>query len=324
VTDRSHAWVWHVVILAHVVAGLVAVAVIALPGSSHHRRLQLGLDLGGGVQVVLKAVPPPGHRLTPEDVDRSLRVMRNRIDKLGVSGPELRKQGTDAIVIQLPGVHDPATAAALIGKTAQLEIYDLEPNRLAGPARSVRALLRGRPLPPDTIVLHCGASEPVCPDVAGAPRRTWFYLFRHNASVPEMRGTDLDFSDTGSGYDDHTHRYFVDFGLKREGARKLGSLTRIEAERGRARGSIQHAAFVLDNEITPSRASSSAASRTGSRARPAPRSAACARPRRRTTSRWCCRPVRSRSRSARSSARRSPRRSAGTRSTAQCERRCTR
>ena len=53
--------------------------------------------------------------------------MRNRVDKLGVASPEIRKQGTDQIVIQLAGVHNPEQAAAIIGKTAQLELYDLEP-----------------------------------------------------------------------------------------------------------------------------------------------------------------------------------------------------
>ena len=61
--------------------------------------------------------------------------MRNRVDKLGVSEPEVRKQGTDQIVIQLAGVHDPRAAAALIGKTAQLEFYDLEAD-LTGPSKS--------------------------------------------------------------------------------------------------------------------------------------------------------------------------------------------
>ena len=59
--------------------------------------------------------------------------MRDRVDKLGVSEPEIRKQGDDQIVIQLAGVNDPETAAKIIGKTAQLELYDLEAN-LAPPS----------------------------------------------------------------------------------------------------------------------------------------------------------------------------------------------
>ena len=59
--------------------------------------------------------------------------MQNRINGLGVSEPEIRKQGTNQIVIQLAGVHNAAKAAALIGKTAQLQLFDFE-NDLVTPS----------------------------------------------------------------------------------------------------------------------------------------------------------------------------------------------
>ena len=74
----------------------------------------LGLDLQGGLEVVLEAQAPPGQEVTEEDLDRSIEIMRNRIDKLGVSEPEIRKQGSDQIVIELAGVHDQGRAAELI------------------------------------------------------------------------------------------------------------------------------------------------------------------------------------------------------------------
>ena len=58
--------------------------------------------------------------------------MRNRVDKLGVTEPEIRTQGANQIVIQLPGVKDPEAAAEIIGTTAQLELFDLETS-LIGP-----------------------------------------------------------------------------------------------------------------------------------------------------------------------------------------------
>ena len=105
---------------------LIGVAFLAAPGSPWHRGVKKGLDLQGGLEVVLKAQPPKGHKLTSSDLDRSVSIMRSRVDKLGVASPEIRKQGTNQIVIQLAGVHDPAQAAAIIGTTAQLELYDLE------------------------------------------------------------------------------------------------------------------------------------------------------------------------------------------------------
>ena len=117
-----------------ILAALAGVVLLGWSGSPFHKPLRKGLDLQGGLEVVLKAQPPKGHQLTSSDLDRSVTIMRNRVDKLGVSEPDIRKQGSNQIVIELAGVHDPAAAAKLIGKTAQLELYDLEP-ALVPPSR---------------------------------------------------------------------------------------------------------------------------------------------------------------------------------------------
>ncbi|HSI97165.1 MAG TPA: protein translocase subunit SecD, partial [Gaiellaceae bacterium] len=118
-------------------AALAGVALLAVPSSPLNQKPTLGLDLQGGLEVTLQAVPPPERELTDEDLDRSVDIMRNRVDKLGVTEPEIRKQGSDQIVIQLPGVSDPEAAAEIIGTTAQLELYDLEAS-LAGPSMSIQ------------------------------------------------------------------------------------------------------------------------------------------------------------------------------------------
>jgi SecD/SecF fusion protein len=72
--------------------------------------------------------------LTDEEVDyikknavtQSLEIIRNRIDQFGVAEPVILRQGTDEIVIQLPGVKDPERALSLIGQTAQLEFKLLD------------------------------------------------------------------------------------------------------------------------------------------------------------------------------------------------------
>jgi SecD/SecF fusion protein len=116
----------HLTLLALIVAALVGALMLEVPGSPAHRNATLGLDLRGGLEVVLQAVPPKGHKLTSADLDRSVSIMRSRIDKLGVSEPEIRKQEPNQIVIQLAGVHDPEKASKIIGETAELELYDLE------------------------------------------------------------------------------------------------------------------------------------------------------------------------------------------------------
>ena len=89
----------HLILVGLILAALLGVALLAVPGSPTHKKATLGLDLQGGLEVVLKAHPPKGHPLTKSDMDRAVTVMRNRIDKLGVSEPLVTKKGKDAIVI---------------------------------------------------------------------------------------------------------------------------------------------------------------------------------------------------------------------------------
>ena len=121
------------IVVALVVAALIGVGLMVVPSSPLHQTPTLGLDLQGGLEITKQAVPPKGRDLTKEDLDRSVSIMRDRVDRLGVSEPEIRTQGDDQITIQLPGVKDPETAAKIIGKTALLELYDLEAN-LAPPS----------------------------------------------------------------------------------------------------------------------------------------------------------------------------------------------
>jgi len=116
-----------------IVLALAGVAALAVPGSPTHKKVTLGLDLQGGLEVVLKAVPPKNQQVTADGMNTAISIMRNRVDSLGVSEPEIRKQGSNQIVIELAGVHDPAKAAKIIGTTAQLQFYDFEVDA-AGPS----------------------------------------------------------------------------------------------------------------------------------------------------------------------------------------------
>ena len=121
-----------------ILAALIGAALLIVPGSPIHKKPTLGLDLQGGLEVVLKAQPEKGQEFTSEDLDRSVEIMRNRVDKIGVSEPEIRKQGSDQIVIELPGVHNQERAAELIGKTAKLELYDLQGDLVPGVSLDVQ------------------------------------------------------------------------------------------------------------------------------------------------------------------------------------------
>lgn len=95
--------------------------------SLEKRAIKLGLDLKGGMHVVLQV---DKSRLNPEEqkdaVDRALEIIRNRVDQFGVTEPLIQKQGEDGIIVELPGLVDAERARDLIGKTAQLE-YKLLP-----------------------------------------------------------------------------------------------------------------------------------------------------------------------------------------------------
>jgi preprotein translocase subunit SecD len=74
-----------------------------------------------GESLVLRIEDSEMERIKDNAVDQALETIRNRIDQFGVAEPAIQRQGTNEIVIQLPGVKDPRRAIDLIGKTAQLE-----------------------------------------------------------------------------------------------------------------------------------------------------------------------------------------------------------
>jgi SecD/SecF fusion protein len=121
----------HLTLVALIVAGLIGVGLLAVPGSPLEQTPTLGLDLQGGLEVTLQAVPPPNRKLQESDLDRSVGIMRDRVDRLGVAEPEIRKQGSNQIVIDLPGIKNPQDAIEVLGKTAQLELFDFEANLVA-------------------------------------------------------------------------------------------------------------------------------------------------------------------------------------------------
>src|SRR5688572_19616943 len=99
--------------LALILVALIGAALLAVPGSPLYKKPILGLDLQGGLEVVLKAVPPENRPLRSSDLDRSVEIIRDRIDKLGVAEPEVRTQGENQIAIELPGVKDAQRAQEL-------------------------------------------------------------------------------------------------------------------------------------------------------------------------------------------------------------------
>ncbi len=116
---------WRVPLIAAIAAACFYYAYppLDLDGSGPRQgKIKLGLDLQGGMQLVLRVdtskLPEAAKSDAPQ---RAMEVIRNRIDQFGVSEPSIQLQGNDRIVVQLPGVKDRERALDLIGKTALLE-----------------------------------------------------------------------------------------------------------------------------------------------------------------------------------------------------------
>jgi protein-export membrane protein SecD len=100
------------------------------PGSVQElerKAMRLGLDLQGGIHVVLRVQMEKIEASARTDaVERAIQVIRNRVDFTGVTEPIILKQGEDRIIVDLPGYTDAEQAENIIGQTAQLEFKLLE------------------------------------------------------------------------------------------------------------------------------------------------------------------------------------------------------
>ena len=86
---------------------------------------QLGLDLEGGVSVQLEGYQTDGSQVTSEEMEQAVEVIRQRVDSLGVTEPEIQIQGQDQVAVNIPGITDSDRAVEIIGRTAQLGFYEV-------------------------------------------------------------------------------------------------------------------------------------------------------------------------------------------------------
>jgi SecD/SecF fusion protein len=126
-TRRGHLFILLFVIALVAVSGLVIAS----------KETKLGLDLQGGLELVYQGQPTgTTTEVSGEDIENSISIIEQRINKLGVSEPEVARLGIDQITVSLPGVTDANRAAEQVGSTAQLYYYDWEPN-LIGPEKVI-------------------------------------------------------------------------------------------------------------------------------------------------------------------------------------------
>ena len=101
------------------------------------KKTTLGLDLKGGTELIFQARPTPQNpTIDGADMDRAIEIIRKRTDAFGVSEPEISRIGSDSIRVGLPNVSNAAHASEEVGQTAQLQLYDWEPNIIPNPAKT--------------------------------------------------------------------------------------------------------------------------------------------------------------------------------------------
>jgi len=86
---------------------------------------KLGLDLSGGLRVEYQAVPVEGHSPSAGDMSVIKDIVERRVNQTGVSEPVVVTQGSDRVVVELPGVTDPEAVRKLVGQTGRLDFVPL-------------------------------------------------------------------------------------------------------------------------------------------------------------------------------------------------------
>jgi preprotein translocase subunit SecD len=169
--------------------------------------------------------------LKSQAVTQAIETIRNRIDALGVSEPVIQEHGLGdyQILVQLPGVDDPARVKAIIQSTAMLELR----LSMGGPYSSEQEALqqKGGVIPPDAVLLQ-GRNPRAS---SGDEGQVWYFISRSSA----VTGRDLRGAEPGRSADTNQPR--VNFILTGEGGRKFYNFTSAHVGEGLA--------VVLDNKV---------------------------------------------------------------------------
>ena len=116
--DRRNIWL--LIVTTLLVIGSI---VLFMPPQE---KINQGLDIQGGLSVVLTATSTDGDAITDEDMEMSRAIIESRVNALGASEAVVQVQGNDQILVQIPGLSDTQTALDTIGKTGKLEFARLD------------------------------------------------------------------------------------------------------------------------------------------------------------------------------------------------------
>ncbi|MER2599510.1 MAG: protein translocase subunit SecD [Caldilineales bacterium] len=214
--QRSHLGSLITVIIVGILALLIALPIdhpswfdaIAFWQPKEFRDLQLkqGLDLQGGLQVLLEADAAALAAQTTADrdpMDAAKTIVENRVNGLGVSEPLVQRQGDNRIIVELPGINDPDQAIGTLKGTGLLEFVEMGTNAI--PAGTLIATNYGNVTAPISGTQVISGSQGVVDPTTGQPFVTLITgadLKSAQVSIDELTRTPvIEFALNDSGRD---------------------------------------------------------------------------------------------------------------------------
>jgi preprotein translocase subunit SecD len=182
-------------------------------GASGARTVDV-VDAGNGLFRFTVTEPAYLERIR-QSVDQSIQIIEKRVNELGTVEPSIARQGADRILVQVPGLQDPAALKEILGKTAKLTFRMVDLSAPAEPGR----------VPPESEIVPGSKAENSQP-----------YLLEKRVVVS---GEDL--TDAQPGFDQRTSEPIVTFRFNANGARRFAQATQENVGRPFA--------IVLDNEV---------------------------------------------------------------------------
>jgi preprotein translocase subunit SecD len=176
------------------------------------------IENAGGGLIRLTVTEPALLERTRQVVDQSVEIIERRVNAMGLVEPSIQRQGTDRVLVQVPGLGNPEELIKVIGTTAKLTF------RLVDTSMSVEQALQGRP-PPESEIVYGSKAENRQP-----------YLLEKRVIVS---GEEL--TDAQPGFDQRTSEPIVSFKFNTSGARKFAQVTQENVGRPFA--------IVLDDEV---------------------------------------------------------------------------
>jgi preprotein translocase subunit SecD len=207
----------------------------------------LGGVLQGNGQRTLEVVDTGGGliRLTPTDasnterarqtIDQSIPIIERRVNELGLVEPTVQRQGTDRILVEVPGLGDPRRLLVLLGQTAKLEFRMVDQSMSPVDAAQGRAPADSEVLYEKRAAQNAPADEANRTCTQPSPTCTPYLIYKQIL----VEGADLQ--DAQASFDQRTSEPIVNFRFNTTGARKFGTATQENVGRPFA--------IVLDGEV---------------------------------------------------------------------------